>query len=348
MSGDAATIQGLIDRAERRLGLDRRTSWCRLTPRGGLLEARLSRGEVLEALAAELGAAPAAGAVAVEQGGYRLVLAGRGADDLHWAVVSVADVRRGPEHASELLTQAIMGETMNVLDRRGDWYFVMLEDGYHGWVRSWHLGAVRSESLQAFRAAASHRVGAPIAYVLGEPAAAALPVTDITAGSPVIRRGGEEEFTAVELPAGRSGFIERRALETPPDGRADGGRVTGRARRFLGIPYVWGGTSAKGFDCSGLVKLVFALEGIRMPRDADQQSAAGRPLPFEGVEAVPEGALLFFGEGGQVTHVAISCGTGRFIHACGDVRIGSLSGDDPLYEERLARTLLFARDVLER
>ena len=121
------------------------------------------------------------------------------------------------------------------------------------------------------------------------------------------------------------------------------------AKKYMGTAYKWGGsTPDSGFDCSGLVKRVFALEGVDLPRDTDQQSTAGRAEPAGRVEEIPAGALLFFGEGGRVTHVAIACGAGRFIHSYGDVRLNSLRGDDPLYDERLSRVFLFARDVLER
>ncbi|MCU0639288.1 MAG: C40 family peptidase, partial [Candidatus Krumholzibacteria bacterium] len=102
----------------------------------------------------------------------------------------------------------------------------------------------------------------------------------------------------------------------------------------------------KGFDCSGLVKRVFLMEGIRLPRDASQQALIGAHVGAENRGGAGPADLLFFGEGGRVTHVAISLGGGRFIHAQGEVRINSLGEDDPLFEEKLAGKLLFARSVI--
>ncbi|HUF89013.1 MAG TPA: C40 family peptidase, partial [Gemmatimonadota bacterium] len=81
------------------------------------------------------------------------------------------------------------------------------------------------------------------------------------------------------------------------------------AEAFLGVPYLWGGTTALGMDCSGYVQQVYRLNGIRLARDADQQAMEGRP-----VEEARAGDLLFFGDA-RVTHVGLSTGDGMFFHA---------------------------------
>ena len=184
-----------------------------------------------------------------------------------------------------------------------------------------------------------------MAYVLSEPTAGSLPVSDITAGSVVVTGDITDGYVEIDLPGGRSGFLEEGVLEVLPRGPAARGALLDRARHFLGLTQILGGTSAKGFDCSGLVKRVFRMEGIETPRDADQQSATGSPVE-EAAGMIPEGALLYFGEGGWIAHVAISLGEGRFIHSYGDVRINSLLESDPAYEEKLARIFLFAKDLL--
>ena len=123
-------------------------------------------------------------------------------------------------------------------------------------------------------------------------------------------------------------------------------RIALRAKRFLGIPYLWGGTSTKGFDCSGLVQRIFFIEGIELPRDSDQQALIGERISLDHIDEARVGDLLFFGEGGTVNHVGIYIGNQSFIHAHGVVRISSLSKDDPRYDERFAKSLLFARSIL--
>jgi hypothetical protein len=337
MRGRPDKIADAIDRAEKRLGFDWRTSWSSISvDAGGLLRVSVSRGEVREAVMSD---------IAVEEG-IEVGLAGGTAETQLWAVSSVVDVRREPEHSSELLTQAIMGETMTLLDSRGDWFLVMLDDGYHGWVRSWYVSETKRDEIASYAGRAGAVVGAGVAYVLSEPHTGSLPVSDITAGSIIVAGGAQDDFTAVELPGGREGFIATAVLEPIPSGRSGRSRITGRAGRFLGIPYIWGGTSAKGFDCSGLVKRVFRMEGIDTARDADQQSTGGAAVEVAGPDGIPEADLLFFGEGGRITHVAISLGGGRFIHSYGNVRINSLIENDEIYDAKLAGIFLFARDLL--
>jgi len=332
MRDSAARISEEIAGAVENLGLDWRTSWSKLeTDVAGKLHVRVSRREVFEEIS--------------PSEGVEIELAGSSSGSMLWAVSSVVDVRREPEHSSELLTQAIMGETMVRLDSRGDWYLVMLDDGYHGWVRSWNVGEFPQEMTESYGQRAGAMVSASVAYVLAEPRVGSLPVSDITAGSKVVKGEVTDGYVKIELPGGRSGYIEEGSLEQLPSGLPARKAVLDRAKRFLGIPYIWGGTSAKGFDCSGLVKRVFRMEGVETSRDADQQSATGRPVDASR-GSLPEAALLFFGEGGRITHVAISLGEGRFIHSYGDVRVNSLLESDPAHEEKLAGIYLFARDLL--
>lgn len=332
MKNSAARINEEIAGAVERLGFDWRTSWSKVVPdEAGMLHVTVSRPEVFQLL---------------EPGDdVEIELAGSSSGSVLWAVSSVVDVRRDPEHSSELLTQAIMGEMMVRLDSRGDWYLVMLDDGYHGWVRSWNVGEFPRDRVESYRERAGSMVAASVAYVLSEPKAGSLPVSDITAGTRVVTGDITDGYVKVELPGGRSGFVEEDLLEELPGAAAARGALLDRARHFLGIPYIWGGTSAKGFDCSGLVKRVFRMEGVETPRDADQQSATGSPVE-EAAGTIPEGALLYFGEGGRITHVAISLGEGRFIHSYGDVRINSLLESDSAYEEKLAKIYLFSKDLL--
>ena len=128
--------------------------------------------------------------------------------------------------------------------------------------------------------------------------------------------------------------------------------ILATARRFFGVPYFWGGTSAKGMDCSGFTKTVFFLNGVLLPRDASQQVFVGEPVDTTGGIDLRPGDLLFFGfrataeRKERVTHVGISLGGKRFIHASTDVRVNSLAPADTDYSQHREQMFLRARRII--
>lgn len=261
-----------------------------------------------------------------------------------WVMSSVADIRKSPDHASELLTQTIMGESAERLKTEGEWHLVRLPDGYLGWLRSWCARESACDVITSFLERAEARVEASVAYVRSSPEEGGLPVSDIVAGSKVVAGPPESGYRRVMLPGERSGYLRDAELGGSGEGIVPSREgIISRANRYLGIPYLWGGTSPKGFDCSGLVKRVFGMEGVVLPRDTDRQALVGDAAE---VAAARPGDLLFFGEGEAISHVAIAQGGGRFIHAYGEVRVNSLITGDPLYEEKFSDSVRFARLLL--
>lgn len=264
-------------------------------------------------------------------------------------VTSVADLRKEPSHASELLTQAIAGEGLAPLKRDGDWVLVRMDDGYLGWVRSWCIKPMSALELENFVAGAAHRVCGNVIQILDRPGEEGGPVCDAVSGTrlastPCGRRG----WRAVRFADGREGYARSRWIERVPAARRRSRKTLGETgRRFLGVPYVWGGTTAKGFDCSGLVQHVFRLHGMLLPRDSDQQSRFGREKPIGDVDALNTGDLLFFGKSdAQITHVALYLSNGLFLHAHGEVRENALNLRHPLYAEKLVGEWRCVRDPL--
>jgi|WetSurMetagenome_2_1015567.scaffolds.fasta_scaffold79671_2 gamma-D-glutamyl-L-lysine dipeptidyl-peptidase len=340
--------------AERECGLDWRRSYSKLVPReAGSFELELSREEVLRALPRHLGGFSLerddeGRAALVSDAGLsvRFRLLGSGTDRPLWVTSSVADVRREGAHSAELLTQLIMGDAASPLKEEGDWRFVRLPDDYHGWIRSWYVGETEEREIAAYDRAARAVVAANVGYVLSAADEKSLPVSEAVAGTRIVAGPPAGGYRAVTLPGGKRGFMREEFLVERGDrGRPDRGRLVARGMRFIGIPYLWGGTTPKGFDCSGLVQRLFSMEGISLPRDADMQSLVGELVPKEEAARLAPGDLLFFGEGERVTHVAISIGDGRYIHSSGEVRISSLLPEDERYDEKFMKILLFARSV---
>jgi hypothetical protein len=345
-----ASITSAIKQIETSMGLDWRYSyWSARMEDAGLGRVEISSTEVFARLAkGGFGAAQCGpGEMELTGGGetrVRVRLLSAPAGRSLWILSSVADIRREPDHAAELVNQAIMGEDAEELVSLGEWYLVRLRDGYHGWVRSWYVREIDRREIDSYRRRANARVEANVAYIRSSPDEESLPISDIVAGSQLIAEEPAGGFRRVVLPDGRAGFVRESELGGLPD-PAEPSRegIVSRAQRYLGIPYLWGGTSPKGFDCSGLVKRAFEMEGVDLPRDTDRQALTGREIPLEQAEP---GDLLFFGEAGTISHVAIYLGGKRFIHAYGAVRINGLRAEDPSFDPKLAGRLKSVRVVL--
>lgn len=259
--------------------------------------------------------------------------------------VSVALIHREPAHTSERVTEARMGERPIILAEAdsGRWLKVRLEDGYEGWFRSW-LAEPDDPSWPGTRVA---EVDVPFTWILSKSDATAEPISDVIIGTRLMVSGRVSGgWTPVVLPDGRRGYLpsgdllrgkpmSAASLRRPARVRA----LLATARRFTGVPYVWGGKSPHGFDCSGLTQMVHELHGLHLPRDArDQESwLVRRSRAIRDPLLVPPGGLLFFGQrGGVASHVGFSLGGGAFRHAQGRVREQSLDPDNSNYHKDLA------------
>lgn len=270
------------------------------------------------------------------------------------AAVSVAEVHREPAHESEIVTQSLMGERLAVLERAdGDrWLRVRLPDGYRGWIRSW-LVCPDDPGWPGERLA---EIDQPSTWIRSAPDPAADPVSDVVIGTRLPGSRAGAGWVTVRLPDGRAGFLPAGDLLR---GRLHGAEALRRpaaaaarlatARRFLGVPYVWGGKSPRGFDCSGLVQLVHELHGIRIPRDSRDQRRflARQGRPVRDPLAARAGSLCFFGPTPvRTTHVGFALGSGGLLHAQGRVRVDSLDPSNANYHKELAALFQVAYELL--
>lgn len=259
--------------------------------------------------------------------------------------VGVADVRRDPDPTSELVTQALMNVPARTGEVSGEWTHVTLSD-YEGWIRTGELGElpVKGFCKVGEHCATPHDLVAVVTTthtqlysdLAGDEAldtaylSTALPLLDTT----------QPELLLVALPEDRTAWLARDAVEIrlqeAPYPRTPVNVITGYARAFLGVPYLWGGTSWRGIDCSGFVQLCYRMGGYIIPRDANQQHDA-LPQSVER-EEMQEGDLIFFGTK-SITHVGMALNNKEYIHAEGQnynrVVINSFDRADARYNTRL-------------
>jgi len=237
-------------------------------------------------------------------------------NDWHvWSTQAVSyDQRRAL--VGHMPTQVLYGEQVVVLDRRGGWTRVAVPDqpspldprGYPGWLQTWQLRPALSEAETVTVTAPRARLSTGVELSFGT-------------RLPVLKRGAKA-FT-VQTPAGIA-ELPTTAAKPLPRTRAD---LVRSAKQFLGLHYLWGGLSAWGYDCSGLTWAVYRAHGITIPRDADAQANAGRPISLE--DAKP-GDLIFYGTS-FVHHVTMYLGRGQMIEApnsASEVRIVPVRTDD--------------------
>jgi hypothetical protein len=283
---------------------------------------------------------------------------------------TVANLRREPSHASELVSQLVLGEEADALEASGRWVRVAGVDGYAGWANAAAL-------VDAPDAARRADAGEELVWTRRDgtafdgPGEEAAPLRDLVLGARVRRahpgpaspaRGAQDGSAAqtggrrpVTLPGGEPawaaarGWTSRRDLPArfPPEAEA----VVRTALSLAGIPYLWGGASSKAFDCSGFVQRIFRMHGVELPRDAWQQASVGNAVEAgAGGAGLEAGDLVFFAEGGaRVTHVGIALGRGgRFVNASvrrSGVGVDALDPADPLHEPGLASTVAGCRRV---
>jgi cell wall-associated NlpC family hydrolase len=270
--------------------------------------------------------------------------------------VGLADIRREPDPGAELVTQALMNEPVVARRNSDAWSYVELRD-YSGWIRSNELAEeprvhfnwlTERELASEMPYAVVHVPSTPL-YTAAE-GADACDTLYLSTTLPLLATQPQERYQ-VALHGGRSGWLDAGEVAV----RADAIRyplqplrtATSYARAFFGVPYLWGGKSWRGIDCSGLVQLCYLMAGHLLPRDADQQYEALGPAEIH-PDRMREGDLVFFGRG-QITHVALALDHHTFIHAEGQrfkrVLMHSLDPTDERYDRHLANLVCSIKRV---
>jgi len=280
-------------------------------------------------------------------------------DNKIYAVVniSVANLRSLPKHSAELATQSTLGTPLKVFEKKDNWYRVQTPDKYIAWVDLGGIVLLNETEYNAWLGKPKLIVIKPIDKVYESTNTKSQVISDLAGGNILVLQNQNNNFYEIAFPDGRQGFIEKEAAQLYEDWLAalipSAESLTKVSKQMLGIPYLWGGTSFKGVDCSGFTKTIYFMNGMVIPRDASQQVHAGKPVDTSnGFDNLLPGDLLFFGRKAtsenseKVVHVAMWLGNNEFIHASGRVRINSFDSNASNYNEYELNRFLRAKRML--
>ncbi len=293
-----------------------------------------------------------------------LSLAANAGEGRKWAVVntSLCYLRAEPDYESALESQALMGTVVEITAADGYWRRVNVPDYRNVWTNELVLAEMDDSQLEEYRKAPKWICTAAHSVLYSRPDAGSPRVSDFLLGD-VVRKSGKEmvrrggvEWAGVVTASGDEAWVpasDVADLESWTGSRhADGESLVRTALGFTGIPYLWGGASVNGFDCSGFVKTVYLMCGIVLPRNAREQILCGSDVPYD-IDLMQPGDLVFYGSRASdgsirsVSHVAMYIGNGRIIHSSQLVRVNSIvPGSDGYYGREAVgvRRLLGSQD----
>ena len=277
------------------------------------------------------------------------------------AVVALSAIymRIAPDYESALETQELMGTVVEITGEKNYWREIVSPQPYKAWCTEKGLVELNDEQLEAYLSAPKCIFSELYGHVYEAPSHKAQTICDLVGGDIMRITGKKGQWTQVSLPSGETGWVCSRSVK-PHDGfisiaKGEGNAdsisdemmesIIATAFRLKGVPYLWGGMTPKGVDCSGLVRWSCLMNGILLPRNASQIIHCGDEVSLDKMQ---RGDLVFFGTPAKdgkpqrVTHIGIHIGEGRIIHSSHIVRVNSLDPDEPDYYEN-AHKLIAAR-----
>lgn len=291
-----------------------------------------------------------------------LICLGASAQEKRMAVVefSTSYLRLQPDYESPLETQELMGTVVEIVGEKSYWREVVTPQPYRAWCTDQGLVEMNEEELEAYLAAPKVMFMQLYGHIYTGPSFKSATLCDLVGGDIMRYSGRKGRWTKVMLPSGKTGYVPSKELKEHKGfmsiAMGEGNSETispetteaiiAEAEKLVGVPYLWGGMSSKGVDCSGLVRISHIMNGILLPRNASQQINCGDRVELDQLQ---RGDLVFFGTPAtdekpmRVTHVGIYLGDGRIIHSSHRVRINSLIPGEADYYENAHRLIAATR-----
>lgn len=272
--------------------------------------------------------------------------------------ISVANLRTKPEHSAEMATQALLGTIVKIYKKADEgWYLVQTPDNYISWVDGEAIELVTKETTDVWKNENKVIFTSSYGFAIETSTPQSGIVSDLVFGNMLQLISIKDDFYEVKFPDGRLAFIKKNEAELfstwMNNRQSSKENIISTAKKLMGIPYLWGGTSTKGLDCSGFTKTVYFSNGVVLPRDASQQVFVGELINMEkDFSNLQPGDLLFFGFSGnanrkeRITHVAIYLGDDEFIHASGRVRINSFNKSKANFSKHRLSTFIRAKRIV--
>jgi len=271
--------------------------------------------------------------------------------------LSVANIRTNPRHPAELATQSLLGTCVNVLKKKGGWYLVQTPDKYISWVDGDGIKVVNENEQKSWKNSEKVIITSQFSNAFKYSDVNSPKISDLVEGNILKKIKKGAKFIQIQFPDGREGYVlKNHTMDYEKwinSVYANSTTIINSAFNFMGLPYLWGGTSSKGFDCSGFTKTVYFLSGVILPRDASQQVNVGEIVnTAQNFNQLLPGDLLFFGFKGnsgkkeRITHVGIYVGNNEFIHSAGRVRINSFDETAENFNAFRLKTFIRAKRII--